>query len=89
MERMRHLDGKMKHQIDRLLSTPDESFTESNIVTSSSRPNIRALIDAVEEDEDEDDTRGKETKVKSKSSIYRVPKNHAVPYKVAHRLFVL
>jgi U3 small nucleolar RNA-associated protein 3 len=80
MERMRHLDGKMKHQIDRLLSSADQS---TGGPATSARPNINALMDAADEgdDDEESDEDDKHTK-SSRSGVYRAPKTHAVMYKV-------
>jgi hypothetical protein len=83
MERMRHLDGKMKHQIDRLLSAADDS---SSAPTTSARPNINALLDAVEEgDDDDDDSEDDDKQRSSRSGVYRAPKSHAVMYKVSRQ----
>jgi hypothetical protein len=88
MEKMRALDGKMKHQIDRLLSLSDSAGTGKDISrglsTSSSRPNISALLESVDDDDDDEDSEedGKRKKNFPKEGIYRAPKSHAVPYKV-------
>jgi hypothetical protein len=81
MERMRHLDGKMKHQIDRLLSVADDPSALEAMATSSARPNISALMEAAG-DEEEDEDSDMDLRSKSKSGVYRAPKTHAVPYKV-------
>lgn len=85
MEKMRALDGKMKHQIDRLLSISDSNDTGKNISggfsTSSSRPNISALLQSVDDDDKDSEEDGKQKKILSKEGIYRAPKSYAVPYK--------
>lgn len=81
MERMRHLDGKMKHQIDRLLSVADDPSALEAVATSSARPNINALLEAADGDDD-DDSDDVDSRSKSKTGVYRAPKTHAVPYKV-------
>jgi hypothetical protein len=79
---MRHLDGKMKHQIDRLLSVADDPSALTAVATSSARPNINALLEAADGDEEDDEDSDMESRSKSKSGVYRAPKTHAVPYKV-------
>ena len=78
MEKMRALDGKLKHQIDRLmkLSTRSESDPSGS---SSLRPNPLALLAKDGKDDDSED----ESDIKATSSeFYRAPKMAAAPYKV-------
>lgn len=78
MEKMRALDGKLKHQIDRLmkLSTRSESDPSGS---SSLRPNPLALLAKDGKDDDSED----ESDIKASSSeFYRAPKMAAAPYKV-------
>jgi Sas10/Utp3/C1D family len=90
MEKMRSLDGKLKHQIDRLLKQAADGTA-----TSSLRPNPAALLskgarfndDEEEEDEgddeekDEDDSDDETEGAGAKDGLYRAPKMAAVPYR--------
>lgn len=84
---MRQLDSKMKHQIDRLLSSSNIESTNEKL--SSSRPNISSLLEVVNEDNDNDtdesndsDDNDNDKRNKSSKGVYRPPKLNAVPYKV-------
>jgi len=86
MEKMRQLDSKMKHQIDRLLSSSNIESTNEKL--SSSRPNISSLLEVVNEDNDNDtdesndsDDNDNDKRNKSSKGVYRPPKLNAVPYK--------
>ena len=86
MEKMRALDGKMKHQIDRLMK-------QSSGAPTALRPNIANLVprdggdddddDDEDDDEEEDDEdgggrRGRGAKVGT--GLYKAPKMAATPY---------
>lgn len=102
MEKMRQLDSKMKHQIDRLLSSNTNNESSSQEKPSSSRLNISSLLDNFDGGDDEDNSndgnesdedesysnknRRNNESNTSDKGIYRPPKLHAVPYKV---LFII
>ena len=80
MEKMRSLDGKMKHQIDRLMKQ------NAGMPSSSLRPNPDALVprdedDDDDEDDDEDEDEADEGRRKGKSGLYKAPKMAAMPYR--------
>ena len=85
MEKMRSLDGKLKHQIDRLMKLS----TQSTEGSSSLRPNPLALLSKGGDDEEEEDNEyegngsgRKGSKVDKGEELYRAPKMSAAPYKV-------
>ena len=87
MEKMRSLDGKLKHQIDRLMKLS----TQSTEGSSSLRPNPLALLSKGGDDEEEEDyeyegngsgSGRKGSKVDKGEELYRAPKMSAAPYKV-------
>ena len=92
MEKMRPLDGRLKHQIDRLLSTraedndvvPTNGNTDIGHTNSKLRPNASAMLedDSGESSEggDSDDEEDTDTRGKSGNGIYRPRKLNAVHY---------
>ena len=99
MEKMRSLDGKLKHQIDRMVKDADAGKTSS---TAALRANPMALLakkgknkgkDEESEEEDEDGDGGEEMvdseedegegRGASQKGLYRAPKMAATPYKVS------
>ena len=85
MEKMRALDGKLKHQIDRLMKLSTQSSSENG--SSSLRPNPLALLSKGGDDEDSEEeggsgSRGKLSKTPEGGEFYRAPKMSAAPYKV-------
>ena len=92
MEKMRSLDGKLKHQIDRLMKLSLQPSSETG--SSSLRPNPMALMSkgGGEEEESEEEERssgsvGKLSKTTEGGEFYRAPKMAAAPYKVTFFLF--
>lgn len=80
MEKMRPLDGKMKYQIDRLVSAANnEESLDSSSRTGDLRPNIDALLKASGDDDMSEDEIQKDSS-SAKTGVYRAPKNQAVPY---------
>ena len=85
MEKMRSLDGKLKHQIDRLMKLSTLTSSEGS---SSLRPNPSALLSKGGDDGDdseEEEKQGKSSKGAQGGEFYRAPKMAAAPYKVRHR----
>ena len=87
MEKMRSLDGKLKHQIDRLMKLSLQTSSETG--SSSLRPNPMALMSkgGGDDDESEEEERGsgsggKLSKTPEGGEFYRAPKMAAAPYKV-------
>ena len=87
MEKMRSLDGKLKHQIDRLMKLSLQPSSETG--SSSLRPNPMALMSkgGGEEEESDEEERssgsvGKLSKTTEGGEFYRAPKMAAAPYKV-------
>ena len=78
MEKMRALDGKLKHQIDRLMKLSVRSESDPS-GSSSLRPNPLALL---AKDGKDDDSEEESDMKASSSEFYRAPKMAAAPYKV-------
>ena len=78
MEKMRSLDGKLKHQIDRLMKLSARSESDPS-GSSSLRPNPLALL---AKDGKDDDSEEESDMKASSSEFYRAPKMAAAPYKV-------
>jgi hypothetical protein len=55
MEKMKPLDVKLRHQIDRLATLSSSKLTNQDITTDSLRPNLSALLDQEDESEKEED----------------------------------
>jgi len=89
MEKMRPLDGKLKHQVDRMVKM--SSMNPSEIKAMSLRANPAALM-AQDDDDDDDDEREKDEADRyikkssgskaGKDALYQVPKTTAALYKV-------
>jgi hypothetical protein len=81
MEKVYALDHKLKHQVDRLLKLSEAGTDIKEIEASLLKPNLAALLD--DEDEDNDDEMQEdsedESNVKS-SGVYRPPKLTSTPY---------
>ena len=80
MEKMRSLDGKLKHQIDRLMKLSVRGTADSG--SSSLRPNPLALLSKGGDDEDSDGEGGAAERAPKNGEFYRAPKMAAAPYKV-------
>ena len=83
MEKMRSIDGKLKHQIDRLMKLSVRGASDSG--SSSLRPNPLALLAKGGDDEGSDEEGEAAEKVPKSGEFYRAPKMAAAPYKVKHR----
>jgi hypothetical protein len=83
MEKMRSIDGKLKHQIDRLMKLSVRGASDSG--SSSLRPNPLALLSKGGDDEDSDAEGEAAEKASKGGEFYRAPKMAAAPYKVHHR----
>lgn len=68
IEKMRPIDGKLKYQIDRFLTTPVAE-------QSKSHPNLKAMME-------DDDSEASDEEEAEKSNVYRPPKMQAVYYEV-------
>ena len=77
MEKMRSLDGKLKHQIDRLMKVSVQGTGDSS-GSSSLRPNPLDLLPKGGDDEGSEE----EDKPVQSGEFYRAPKMAAAPYKV-------
>ena len=78
MEKMRSLDGKLKHQIDRLMKVSSQGTSDST-GSSSLRPNPLDLLPKGGDDEGSEE----EDKPVHGGEFYRAPKMAAAPYKVS------
>lgn len=78
IEKLRPIDGKLKYQIDRLLKQ-SSSEEGTDALSSSSRPNPRALLD---EDDEMDESSAPVKKGGRTEGVYRAPRLSAMPYKV-------
>ena len=85
MEKMRALDGKLKHQIDRLMKLSVRSESDPS-GSSSLRPNPLALL--AKDGKDDDSEEESDTKASS-SEFYRAPKMAAAPYKVSPNFLLI
>lgn len=84
MEKMRSIDGKLKHQIDRLMKLSVRGASDSG--SSSLRPNPLALLSKGGDDGDSDGEDEVTERVPKSGELYRAPKMAAAPYKVIQRL---
>lgn len=84
MEKIYSLDGKLKHQVDRLLKLAEGGLDAKTLESSMLKPNLAALLgeddeddengsDNEEEDSDEDESKGRD-------GVYRPPKLTSTPY---------
>ena len=90
IEKVRPLDGRLKHQIDRLINVANMSTEERN--TLGLRPNPSAFADNDEEDEGEGYVSDSETEIGSSekrsvsegrgTGVYRAPRISAAPYQL-------
>ena len=90
MEKLRPMDGKLKHQIDRLVNAAN--VKDSDQSSFGLRPNPNAFIDkegasddsdsGIEDSGHSDDKVSKEKKTASSDDIYRPPKIAAAPYRL-------
>jgi hypothetical protein len=80
MEKMRSIDGKLKHQIDRLMKLSVRGTSDSG--SSSLRPNPLALLSKGGDDEDSDAEGEAAERAPKGGEFYRAPKMAAAPYKV-------
>lgn len=79
MEKMRPLDAKLKHQVDRLLKISANGENSNSVeLSSSSRPNPLALL-AQDNESDRDESDGNPS---DSELTYRAQKSLSVPYKV-------
>lgn len=80
IEKLRPIDSKLKHQIDRLLrqvQRADDGEPAEEMSTSAARPNLSAFLEGEDSDKDDAERAQKSTK----EGVYRPPRIAAAPFK--------
>lgn len=83
MEKIYSLDGKMKHQVDRLLKLAEGGLDAKTLESSMLKPNLAALLGEEDDEDVSEDSEGDEEDDGSRGrdgGVYRPPKLTSTPY---------